>query len=255
MRNTLRRLGMSFAALASWLLLPVVMLQGAYLRWTVPRLPEAPGARSGRVDGEGPVLRLLVVGESTAAGVGAPDQEQAVARWTAETVAALSGRPVVWRVLGKNGATAQSARERLLEPAEAVEADLAVVVLGVNDTLRFHGPRRWRRDLTRLVTSLRERCGPVPVVLAAVPPMHRFPAIPSPTRQVLGLRAYRLGEAARDWAAAMEAVAYSPMPGDSDEPLESLFGVDGFHPSAEGYRRWGELLGREGFALLGRVAP
>ncbi|MDQ2068996.1 SGNH/GDSL hydrolase family protein [Natronospira bacteriovora] len=245
----------SIAALASWLLLPVVLLQGAYLRLTVPRLGEAPGARSGRVDGAAPVLRLLVLGESTAAGVGAPDQKQAVARWTAETVAALSGRAVAWRVLGKNGATAHSLRKRLLEPAEEVEADLAVVILGVNDTLRFHGPRRWRRDLTRLLESLRERCGPVPVVLASVPPMNRFPAIPSPTRQVLGLRAARLGEAAAAWASAMEAVAYSPMPEDSDAPLESLFGVDGFHPSAEGYRRWGELLGREGFALLGKPAP
>ncbi|MEA5446681.1 SGNH/GDSL hydrolase family protein [Gammaproteobacteria bacterium AB-CW1] len=192
MRDRFRRMSVSFAAQASWLLLPVVVLQGAYLRLTVPRLGEAPGARSGRVDGEGPVLRLLVVGESTAAGVGATDQARGLARWTAETVAALSGQAVAWRVLGRNGATAHSARVRLLESAEDVEADLAVLVLGVNDTLRFHGPRRWRRDLTRLVDALRRRCGPVPVVLAAVPPMQRFPAIPSPTRQVLGLRAHRL---------------------------------------------------------------
>ncbi len=56
-----------------------------------------------------PVLRLLVVGESTAAGVGATDQARGLARWTAETVAALSGRAVAWRVLGRNGATALAA--------------------------------------------------------------------------------------------------------------------------------------------------
>lgn len=44
------------------------------------------------------------------------------------------------------------------------------------------------------------------------------------------------------------------MPGDSDAPVESLFCEDGFHPSAEGYRRCGGLLGREAFALPGKVA-
>ena len=52
----------------------------------------------------------------------------------------------------------------------------------------------------------------------------------------------------------MPDVAYAPLPGDGDEPLEALFGEDGFHPSEAGYRRWGDLLGREAVAVLGRTA-
>lgn len=55
---------------------PILMFQGRRLRRTIPRLPEASGPCTGLVSGASPTLtspplKLLLIGESTAAGVGA----------------------------------------------------------------------------------------------------------------------------------------------------------------------------------------
>ena len=52
-------------------------------------LPEAEGAREGRV-GEGERLALLIVGDSSAVGVGVPTQEHALARHLAATLAVVA---------------------------------------------------------------------------------------------------------------------------------------------------------------------
>ena len=53
---------------------PVLWIQGTYVRKVAQRLPEPPGERSGVV-GAGPHLRVLITGDSAAAGVGADTQK------------------------------------------------------------------------------------------------------------------------------------------------------------------------------------
>jgi lysophospholipase L1-like esterase len=232
------------------LLAPVLVAQGRRVRRTTPRLPEAPGPRTGEAAGRGAPVRLLVLGESTAAGVGAADHQEGLAGQVARGLAAASGRPVHWRVLGRNGATAATTRQALLAPAPDVAADVAVVALGVNDTLRLHAPARWTADLRALIDDVRARCGPIPVVLAAVPPMGRFPALPQPLRGVLGLRATVLDRAAARLAAESDAVHHVPVPLPPDE-VARFFCADRFHPSPRGYAQWGAALGRAAAAALG----
>lgn len=237
------------ANLSVAVLAPVLVPQGRRVRRTTPRVPEAAGPRAGEVPGIGAPVRLLVLGESTAAGVGAADHQEGLAGQMAGALAARTGRPVRWRVLGRNGATAASTRDELLARAKDVAADVAVIALGVNDTLRLHSPARWSRDLTRLIEAVRERCGPIPILLAAVPPMGRFPALPQPLRAVLGLRAAVLDRAAARLAGEMAEVrhvSFALAAGSVDD----LFCRDQFHPSPLGYARWGAELGRVAAAAL-----
>lgn len=231
------------SALSLALLAPVLVRQGRRVRRTTPRLPEAPGPRRGEIPGAGTPVRLLVLGESTAAGVGAADHREALAGQTAASLAAASGRAVRWRVLGRNGATASSVLRDLFAPAVDAEADVVVVALGVNDTLRMHAPARWTADLRALIGAVRERCGPVPVVLACVPPMGRFPGLPQPLRGVLGLRATALDRAAARMAAAMDAVHHVHVP-LAAKGTDDLFCGDRIHPSPRGYAQIGASLGR-----------
>ena len=46
---------------------PVLLMQGLAVRRRVPKLPEPPGAREGTT-GDGPPLRIVIVGDSAAAG-------------------------------------------------------------------------------------------------------------------------------------------------------------------------------------------
>jgi lysophospholipase L1-like esterase len=234
------------------LLAPVLVRQGRRVRRTTPRLPEAAGPRTGEIAGRGAPVRLLVLGESTAAGVGAADHREGLAGQAAGSLASAGGRAVRWRVIARNGATAASTLDALFAPAADADvvADVVVVALGVNDTLRLHGSARWTRDLRRLVEAVRGRCGPVPVILAGVPPMGRFPGLPQPLRGVLGLRARLLDRAAARMAAAMEGVHHVSVPLPAAE-VDAFFCGDRIHPSPRGYAQIGAVLGRAAAAVLG----
>lgn len=243
-------LALRFASTAAMgLLAPVLVAQGKRVRRTTPRLPEAAGPAVGNVEGRGEPIDVLLLGESTAAGVGAADHQEGLAGQVAARLASATGRPVRWRVLARNGATAAITRDELLAPASHLLANLAVIALGVNDTLRLHSSSRWTADLRSLIESVRARCGPIPVVLAAVPPMGRFPALPQPLRGVLGMRAALLDRAAARLAAEMEAVHHVSLALAAGS-VDHFFCSDRFHPSPAGYARWGAELGRAAAASI-----
>ncbi|REE99018.1 SGNH/GDSL hydrolase family protein [Thermomonospora umbrina] len=225
------------------LLAPILAVQGRGVRATTPRLPEAAGPDEGAVDGRGPVLRLTVLGDSTAMGVGAERHAEALPGFLAAVIAERTGRPVAWRVAGRTGTTARRLREDHVPGLAA--ADLVVIMVGVNDLLRLRPLRAWERDVRDLVTAVREVLGPVPVpvLVTGMPPLHRFPSLPQPLRAVMGLRAHAMDHAARRAAARLPRVAHVRAAG-GDPGDERFFGADRFHPSVEGYRLWaGQLAG------------
>jgi lysophospholipase L1-like esterase len=227
--------------------LPLLWLQGLYVRARTPRLPEAGGPTTGTVQATGSPLTLLVIGESTVAGVGASDHTQALTGQIAHALTARLQRTICWRAVGRSGATAQFARHHLVPTIPPTPVDVIVLALGVNDVLQFHSPQRWTRDLTGLIADLRRRIGSAPVVLAAVPPMGQFPVLPQPLRGLLGSRAVLLDRAARQLVPHLDRVVYVPMP----LPLTStMFCADGFHPSPAGYQLWGSGLAKRIDLLL-----
>jgi lysophospholipase L1-like esterase len=226
------------ATAATVLLAPALAIQGKRVRRTTPRLPDASGPADGTV-GQGEPLDLLVLGESTVAGVGAGDHEEALAGQVAAALAVRSGRSVRWRAVGLSGADARAVYTHLLDTACARPADLVVLALGVNDTIGLHGATRYRKDLLRLVGALRARLGAPTVLLAGVPPMGGFPNLPQPLRAVLGLRSRVLDAAAAELA-AVPGVVHAPMP--SALMAADSFAADGFHPGPAAYRIWGEQL-------------
>ncbi|MGZ5249520.1 MAG: hypothetical protein ACXWIQ_04605, partial [Caldimonas sp.] len=59
-------------------LAPLLVVQAVRTRRRAPVLPEAAGPRDGRTAGDGVAIRVLVAGDSSAAGVGVAHQDQAV---------------------------------------------------------------------------------------------------------------------------------------------------------------------------------
>lgn len=234
-----RALALHAASAASLALGPLLVAQGRAVRRDTPQLPGAAGPACGLVAGAAPALRLVVIGESTVAGVGAASHAEALAGQVAAALAARTGRAVAWRAEGQIGATAAAARRALVPALPAEPADAALVALGVNDTLRLRGPARWSGDLAALVEALRERVGPAHVFLAAVPPMGSFPSLPQPLRAALGLRAALLDATAAGLAPRLGAVTHLPL---TLPARPELFCADGFHPGPAGYSQWGALL-------------
>ncbi|HEY2058635.1 MAG TPA: SGNH/GDSL hydrolase family protein [Amycolatopsis sp.] len=215
---------------------PLLVVQAVRVRRSTPRLPGAAGPVEGVV-GDGAVLRLAVLGESTVDGVGAATHDEALTGQLARQLAARLGRQVRWQAIGRTGANARVVSQDLVPRLKP--ADLLVVVLGVNDTIELHSATRFRRDLLNVVVEARRRIGPVPVLVAGVPPMARFPSLPRPLRDVLAARSEALDRAAAELA-ELSGVAYAAM--DPALLHEGTFAADRFHPGPVGYRDWAESL-------------
>ena len=229
-------------ATMSVLFAPVLMLQAKRTASRTPRLHPASGAPQGTVPGTVPLLRLLVIGESTAAGVGASEHSEALPGYLAGTLRELHECGVTWSVAGKNGATARKVFRDVVPSLNGFDPDVVVITIGINDLMRRRPLRSWSLDLTALVAALRGRYEKAQVILAGMPPVHRFPALPQPLRTVMGGRAKSMDRIMREVARTYGAV-YVPMdPALATEP--GMFASDGFHPSSAGYRVWAQDLAR-----------
>lgn len=220
-------------------LTPVLLAQGLLTRARMPRLPEAQGPRAGRV-GNGRRLRLLVAGDSSAAGVGVAHQRDALAAPLAAQLAALAGVCVDWQLLARSGLnTAETLA--LLRAEAGLRADVAVVVTGVNDVTGQVPSQRALAARQALADWLRQAAGVQHVAYCPLPPVHAFPGLPQPLRWVAGADARRHNDALREWAATRGDVSCV----DMQLPLDpAAMADDGFHPGAPAYRWCADAIAR-----------
>ncbi len=227
---------------AKLVLSPLLLWQGRGVRRRALRLPEAEGARVG-VAGTGPVcLRLLIVGDSSAAGVGAPTQSQALAGRLSEALSQRLAGSVVWQVVAQTGHTTRDAVDTL-KTTRLHPADVMVTALGVNDVVAQVSAKKWLAQLDKLDWLAVRRAGVRHIVHSGVPPMHALPLLPHPLRWVLGMQARHYNEALTRWVAAHPDRWALPLPfADQMAMAGSLMAEDGFHPGPAIYALWAEQL-------------
>ncbi len=221
---------------------PVLLAQGMYVRKTGPKLPEPPGARESAV-GEGSPLRLLILGDSAAAGVGAASQSEALSGQVASRLG--STFRVSWRLLAGTGYTTRAIL-RLLEEEPPAPFDVVLASLGVNDVTSGRALGTWLHDLSRLASLLRETFSVRHILLSGLPPVGKFPSLPQPLRWWLGRRAERFDEALERWAVAQPGCDYMGIRPGGEVQVAGVHQMasDGFHPGPEVYALWGEAASR-----------
>lgn len=216
------------------LLFPVLLAQGVYVRVVTPRLAEPAGDRSGTT-GSGPALRLLILGDSAAAGVGVETQDQALAGRLRDLLG--TDHQLHWKLLAQSGHTLEDLLARLAEePAQPV--DVVLVSIGVNDVTGRTALRRWEAGLESLAQVLRSRFGDPHVIFSALPPMHLFPALPQPLRWWLGAKAVSLTARMGEVVARLDRCEVLPALSTSIDLR--MVAEDGFHPGAPAYLHWAE---------------
>lgn len=222
---------------AKLMLSPLLVLQALLTRLRLPRLPEPDGDRHGVV-GDGPALRLLILGDSSAAGVGVRDQAHALAGYLSKALARWAPARVHWRLLAQSGLTSAQCLA-LLREHEPLQADIAVVVLGVNDIIEQVPSQHAVAAREAIANHLRNACGVAHVVFAPLPPVQHFPGLPQPLRWVAGKDARRHDCAVASWARTRSDVSHVPI----DLPLNAgVMAMDGFHPGETVYRICGTAL-------------
>jgi lysophospholipase L1-like esterase len=213
---------------------PLLLAQGVYVRRRTPLLSEPEGARNG-ISGDGPLLRLLVVGDSAAAGVGVLSQDNALLGQLVRRLA--NHHRVEWSLIARTGATSRSTHDHLAKTAPLI-ADFVVISLGVNDVTSGASLDEFLARQSALLTLLKSRFGAGQIIVSGLPPMHRFPALPQPLRWYLGAHAKAFDQKLRQLVAETPGCTYLAQPASGDV---SMMASDGFHPGPAVYERWAAL--------------
>jgi acyl-CoA thioesterase-1 len=166
-------------------------------------------------------VRLLVLGDSLAAGFGLPHDQG----FEAQLQAALAAGGHDVRIIDAavSGDTTAGGRARL-DWALADGADAAIVELGANDGLRGVDPKAMEANLTAILDTLAARH--IPVLLSGMyAPPNLGPEYGRAFRAVFDKLGHRPG------------ILYDPffLEGIATDP--ALNQADGLHPNAEGVKR------------------
>lgn len=218
---------------------PLLFLQGQYTRKKVGLLPDAGGEKTGVAgQGAGPAS-LLVIGESTVAGLGARTHKEALAGRFAEGLSKRIARKVEWTVVGKNGVTARRTIEELVPQIPEIEFDFILLGIGGNDVMKLSSPKKWRRDMLELLATLREKNPDAAIFISNCPMIKYSPVLPHPIKFLLWELSKLHDANIREFSAGLAGVHYYPQPADVN--LEGFF-ADGIHPSEQGYADWADAM-------------
>ncbi|WP_306171783.1 GDSL-type esterase/lipase family protein [Microbacterium oleivorans] len=191
----------------------------------------------------GEPVRLVMLGDSLAAGLGADRRKDTLGGRLARGLAHRAHRPVRLRtgaVVGAESATLDGQIDALGPDARA---DVAVIVVGGNDVTHRVPVDQAARSLAEAVERLRAMgCA---VVVGTCPDLGALRPVPQPLRS-LASRASRSLAAAQDAsarAAGARVVSLRRTVGPVFvERPDEMFSLDRFHPSALGYRRTADAL-------------
>ncbi|MCA0337533.1 MAG: SGNH/GDSL hydrolase family protein [Actinobacteria bacterium] len=206
--------------------LPVAPVQAVWLQRTVPRFVDADG-RSGVAGEGGRRLKVVVLGDSVAAGYAVAHHRSTVAGALAARLAQRYAATVTWEVVATTGFTAGEAAG-LVEPSVFADADLVFISIGVNDAKNLHSARRFRREIGALLDRVLAAAPHARVALLGIPPLHQLPVVPRPLADALGWRG-RVFDALGAAAVAARPRTLRIVP--AAYLAHEMFAGDGFHPS------------------------
>lgn len=220
-------------------LVPMLLIQGQITRWKVGLLPDAEGPSHGSAGESDSTEKLLVLGESTVAGLGARDHEHALAGRFAHYLSQKLSKQIDWQVVGKNGVTARRTIDELVPLVPKGSFDHVLLGLGGNDVMKLSSPKKWRSDMFELIGIIRKHSPDSTIYMSNCPMIVMSPIMPEPIKSILWRLSQMHDANAKEFAAGLERVHYFPQP--VDVPLEGFF-ADGLHPSEQGYDDWSRAM-------------
>jgi lysophospholipase L1-like esterase len=215
----------------------VILGQAEAARRTIP-IAEAPPPRADGLYGgnrKTAPLRLLVAGDSSAAGFGVQRGRQTPAALVATGLSRRLDRPVELRNLAVVGATSARMVHQIDEGVEWAP-DVALILIGANDVTHRAGQAASVRHLADSVRRL--RAVGTRVIVGTCPDLGAVQPIRPPLRWLV--RGWSRQLAAAQTVAVVEAGGWTVSLGNLLGPTfaaqpHRMFARDRFHPSAEGY--------------------
>jgi lysophospholipase L1-like esterase len=186
----------------------------------------------------GDPIRVLLLGDSIAAGLGADEAEHTLGAQLALRLAKRTRRSVRLHTAAHVGSETSMLRAQLAGLPEGYRADVAVIVVGGNDVTHRVRVADSRRHLHDAISQLRARG--TAVVVGTCPDLGALTAVPQPLRAMARLASRQLAQAQKEVATDLGGIAVNLA--DVVGPFfiaqpDQMFSIDRFHPSSAGYRR------------------
>lgn len=200
-----------------------------------PRTTTAPYADGRYGSGSGISIRLAVLGDSGAAGLGAQRPEDTMGAILATALAEVSGRTVTLSNHAVIGAQTKDLDSQI-DRALWTRPHVAVIMVGANDVTHLVPRALSGRRLAHAIRRLRD--AGIEVVIASCPDLGTVKPVPQPLRSVMRRSSRRLAQvqARATLAQGGRVVALGARLGpEFDERPDVMFAEDRFHPSTEGY--------------------
>ncbi|MDG1276400.1 MAG: GDSL-type esterase/lipase family protein [Algoriphagus sp.] len=213
-------------------LLPYLIYEAGKISKTGPKL----SPQSEKVFLAGQEQSILILGESTAAGVGASAAGFTLSSYLHQ----LFLEKYSFYNLGKNGI-------RVGEVLPHFKSDLAelnstkegiLLFLGANDCFKLTNPSAFYKSLQSLVASLQTQFEPKWIYLADIPPVHLFPAFSSLMKSYLYRQREFLRNEMKKLASKNNRLIFQEI---SLDLVPDFFSTDGIHPSDLGYQKIAEF--------------
>ncbi|GGF30917.1 hypothetical protein GCM10011519_00420 [Marmoricola endophyticus] len=197
-------------------------------------------------------IELLLLGDSIAAGLGATKPKHTLGAQLARRLGRRTERAVRLHTAAVVGSESSALLAQLAGLPASYRPDVAVLVVGGNDVTHRVPVADSVRYLGEAVEALQES-GCV-VVVGTCPDLSALAALPQPLRSLAGTSSRRLATAQQREALRLgaRAVSLSDVVGPFflSQP-DSMFAVDRFHPSSEGYKRTAKAILPSVLAALG----
>lgn len=191
--------------------------------------------------GSSPPVRLVLLGDSSAIGVGVERVTDTVGGRLAELLTAYDRR-VELSCVAVAGSRSTDLATQVARALLGPRPDVAVILVGANDATGLRRPSDAAMALGLAVGRL--RAAGAEVVVGTCPDLGAARAIAPPLRQIVGLLGRRV---ARAQAEAVRATGGVPV--DLADLTGAVFRADPgtlcpdrYHPSADGYRIWAHAL-------------
>ncbi len=214
-----------------------------FLAYTRDYLPTSPALELGGTFGppDGRPLTFVVLGDSTAAGLGAGSAEHAYATLLSERLGER-GWKVDLLAHGESGARVKDVLAEQTPIAERTDADLVFLGIGANDATHLASLDSIRENMA---VTLDRLLATGATVVVAGPPDMRAHAWLEPLRSIVGWRGRQVAAAIED-VAVERGVPVVPLaelagPYFASHP-EDAYASDDFHPGPGGYRAWADAI-------------
>lgn len=214
--------------------LPFFYFKGKKLRDTIIKLK--PQSEFLELGFDKDVKNILIIGESTAAGVGASTQEKTFA----SHIYHQSDKAFNIYNLGKNGLKAGRLKRLLAHAKQEIpeKFEIAIILIGANDCFKFTPPRRFSHQLKEFIELLQNKKSVQQVILLSIAPVQHFPSIPGIMRFFLGMHRSILTRELKSLQKIIPGLDFNNF---KFEKSSEFLASDGIHPSDKGY----ELMAKE----------